>query len=337
MAKRHTIADILASQNVNPVPVYEPEEHDTEEKVSAQRETEEAQPEKVIIRSEPERVIVRSEPEKVIAHTGPEQEAPAQNVSAPGEEHIKEAVKTEIKVRKVERRMPESGEEKEEQGDLGYRTEYFKKAAAATAVAEDFADDMFEEEPEDGPEPEREENRGRTTWKSVVKELLFYAVLFVLLLFIVPTFILQRTVVSGHSMENTLQDEQQLLVEKVTKHFKEFERFDIVVFYPYGRDSDDYYVKRVIGLPGETVQIIGADIYINGEKLDESYGKDPITFSGIAVDPLTLGDDEYFLMGDNREVSFDSRYEQIGPIHKNMIEGKVLLRIWPFSEFGRVE
>ena len=141
---------------------------------------------------------------------------------------------------------------------------------------------------------------------------------------------------------------ESLLVEKVSYHFTDPKRFDIVIFYPYGNQLDpemidqdqgekEYFVKRVIGLPGETIQIIGPDIYIDGQKLEENYGKDPITYAGIAEEPLTLGEDEFFVMGDNREVSYDSRYREIGPIKREMIESKAVLRIWPLSEFGTID
>jgi signal peptidase I len=100
-----------------------------------------------------------------------------------------------------------------------------------------------------------------------------------------------------------------------------------------------YYIKRVIGLPGETVQIYEGKVYIDGEELKEDvYGiTDYIDEPGIAADPLTLGEDEYFCLGDNRPVSFDSRYEKVGPVHKDEIVGKVWIRIWPFSKFGKVD
>ena len=135
-------------------------------------------------------------------------------------------------------------------------------------------------------------------------------------------------------MMNTLIDKENLLVEKVSYHFKDPERFDVIVFYPYGRDNEEYYIKRVIGLPGETVQIIGSDIYINGEILEENFGKDPIDLAGTVEEPQTLGDDEFFVLGDNRKVSQDSRYEEVGFVKKKNIEGRAILRIFPFSKFG---
>ncbi|WP_455715637.1 signal peptidase I [Anaerosporobacter sp.] len=172
---------------------------------------------------------------------------------------------------------------------------------------------------------------------SIIKELLVYIIIFFIGLYIIPNYVLQRTVVDGDSMLNTLHNEESLLIDKISYVVGDPKRFDIVVFYPYGKDVEEYYVKRVIGLPGETVQIIGQDIYINGEILEENYGKDPIHYSGIAKDPITLAEDEYFLMGDNREISFDSRYEEIGPVHRDYIEGKAFVRIWPLNKFGFVD
>jgi len=170
--------------------------------------------------------------------------------------------------------------------------------------------------------------------KGILTEIIIYACLFVVCAFVVPNYVIQRAKVSGPSMENTLHNKENVLVDKISYRFKDPERFDVVVFYPYEDVECEHFVKRVIGLPGETIQIVGEDILINGEKLEENFGKDPITYQGIASEPITLGEDEYFLMGDNREVSYDSRYSDIGPIHKRMIDGKAILRIWPLNKFG---
>lgn len=172
---------------------------------------------------------------------------------------------------------------------------------------------------------------------SILAEILFYIVLIYVCAIIVPNYVIQRTIVDGPSMENSLHDGENVLVEKFLYKSKGLERFDIVVFYPYGRDHSDYYVKRVIGLPGETVQIIGSDIYINGVLLEENYGKTKITNPGLAKKPITLSGDEIFVLGDNREVSLDSRYEEVGPVPLDYIGGKVILRILPFNKFGTVD
>lgn len=173
--------------------------------------------------------------------------------------------------------------------------------------------------------------------KPLLKECGKYALILIFVLYLVPHFMIQRTLIDGSSMENTFQNGDQILVEKVTKYIMEYDRFDIIVFEPKYKAAEGQYIKRIIGLPGETVQIIDGQIYINGEVLTEQFGKDPIISAGIAEDPITLGAKEYFVLGDNREVSLDSRYEVVGMVSHSQIEGKVLLRIYPFSKFGTVE
>ena len=180
-------------------------------------------------------------------------------------------------------------------------------------------------------ELEKEKRRKR---KHLVIELGIYAIAILFAVFIVPRFILQRTIVMGSSMESTLQDGDNLWVEKISYHFEQLKRFDVIVFYPYGKDKSEYYIKRIIGLPGESVQIIGETIYINGVPLSENYGKDLITNAGIAAEQIVLSEDEYFVLGDNRTISKDSRDSQVGPVKEYNIAGRAFFRIWPFSKFG---
>ena len=153
---------------------------------------------------------------------------------------------------------------------------------------------------------------------------------------LVITFVGQRTEVEGASMENTLHNGDNLIVDKLSYRFHDPERFDIIVF-PFQFQDNTYYIKRIIGLPGETVQIMDdGSIYINGEKLEENYGMEVIKPEtiGRAAEPIELGDDEYFVMGDNRNNSSDSRTDMVGKIKRENIIGKAWLRIWPVSDFG---
>lgn len=153
---------------------------------------------------------------------------------------------------------------------------------------------------------------------------------------LVITFVGQRTEVEGASMENTLHNGDNLIVDKLSYRFHDPERFDIIVF-PFQFQDNTYYIKRIIGLPGETVQIMDdGSIYINGEKLEENYGMEVIKPEtiGRAAEPIELGDDEYFVMGDNRNNSSDSRTDMVGNIKRDNIIGKAWLRIWPVSDFG---
>lgn len=182
---------------------------------------------------------------------------------------------------------------------------------------------------------QEKESKEKNSKASFIKELLVYAVIIILCVTIVPRYVIQRTQVDGRSMMNTLHDEESLLVEKVTYHFKNPDRFDIITFYPQGRDHEEYYIKRVIGLPGETVQITGNTIYIDGEVLKESYGREPMESGGIAEEPIKLGEDEFFVLGDNRNESIDSRDgDDVGVVNRKNIDGHAILRIYPFSEFG---
>lgn len=199
-------------------------------------------------------------------------------------------------------------------------------------------EELEDEDPyEDGEAEELEEPDRKKKLRGILIEAVLYVAIIVLCVKVVPRYVIQRTIVDGESMMDTLKDRENLLVEKISYHFKNPERFDVIVFYPYGRDNDEYYIKRVIGLPGETVQIIGSQIYINGKVLEEDYGKDPIEFAGTVEEPQTLGEDEFFVLGDNRDVSQDSRFEEVGFVQKKNIEGKAILRIYPFSKFGTFE
>ena len=174
---------------------------------------------------------------------------------------------------------------------------------------------------------------------KVMKEMistLLYLLAVLCLTWLVINFVGQRTEVDGSSMETTLSDGDNLIVDKISYRFRDPARFDIIVF-PFQYEEDTYYIKRIIGLPGETVQIDQQGyIYINGEILTESYGKEIIRPENIgrAVEPVTLGEDEYFVMGDNRNNSSDSRTEIVGNIHRKDIIGRAWLRIWPFAKFG---
>lgn len=172
--------------------------------------------------------------------------------------------------------------------------------------------------------------------KNILKEILntsVYLLMVLLITYLIVNFVGQRTEVVGSSMENTLSDGDNLIVDKISYRFKDPERYDIIVF-PFQYEKDTYYIKRIIGLPGETVRIDDKGvIYINGEVLNEFYGKEVILDPGIAGKEVLLGSDEYFVMGDNRNNSTDSRFSSVGNIHKKNILGKAWVRIWPLHEF----
>ncbi len=171
------------------------------------------------------------------------------------------------------------------------------------------------------------------SWKREIISTAAYLLSVVLLTFLFVQFVGQRTHVNGDSMNVTLEDGDNLIVDKLSYRFTEPERYDIIVF-PYQYEEKTYYIKRIIGMPGETVQVIDGAVYIDGELLAETYGKETMEYAGIAVDPVTLGEDEYFVLGDNRNNSSDSRDPSVGNIQEDQIIGKAFLRIWPLNKFG---
>ena len=176
--------------------------------------------------------------------------------------------------------------------------------------------------------------------KKVLKEILSTSlyILFVLCaVYLVIHYVGQRTQVQGSSMEPKLSSEDNLIVDKISYRFHDPERFDIVVF-PFRYEENIFYIKRVIGLPGETIRIDEkGNILINGEILEENYGKEVIQSPGRAYEEIVLADDEYFLMGDNRNNSTDSRDPSVGNVRRDEIVGRAWLRIWPLDQVGFIE
>ena len=157
----------------------------------------------------------------------------------------------------------------------------------------------------------------------------------------VTTYVAHQTTVEGESMEPTLTDGDSVIIQRLSYYFTDPKRYDVVVFpvsYDDGTAKKTYYIKRVIGLPGETVQIIDGSVYINNEKLDDDvYGAAAINEAGIAENPLVLGENQYFVMGDNRNMSTDSRNSYVGLVNKNDIIGEAWLCTWPLNHFGGVK
>ena len=189
---------------------------------------------------------------------------------------------------------------------------------------------MSEQERNDHIEKEEKKSGALREILSMIGWILFIFCL----VFLVTTYVGQRTRVEGHSMEPALSDGDNLIVDKISYRFHDPERFDIIIF-PYQWEPNTYYIKRIIGLPGETIQIDDeGNIYIDGEVLQEHYGLERIKNPGSAREPITLGEDEYFVLGDNRNNSEDSRFTQVGVIHRDDIVGRAWLRIYPFDRIG---
>lgn len=146
---------------------------------------------------------------------------------------------------------------------------------------------------------------------------------------------IQTVHVNGPSMEGTLYHDDVVLLNKMIYHFQDVERYDIVAIKKM--DNSGYYdIKRVIGLPGETIQIVGGKLVIDGMVLEDVPFDDYIMTAGLASSPVTLSQNEYFVIGDNVNNSEDSRYTNFGNIMKSEIKGKVFYRIRPSDTKGKV-
>lgn len=189
-------------------------------------------------------------------------------------------------------------------------------------------------------EKKRVKNRKKEgSGKSIIKEILstsLYLLGVLVVTYLIIYYVGQRTEVEGSSMEPTLQNGDNLIVDKISYRFHDPERFDIIVF-PFQYEEETYYIKRIIGMPGESVRIDwDGNIYIDGELLTEGYGREIIQDPGRAEEEVLLGEDEYFVLGDNRNNSTDSRAELVGNIHRDDIIGRAWVRIYPFGKFGKL-
>lgn len=186
------------------------------------------------------------------------------------------------------------------------------------------------EESEDNEEEEIEEEEKKNFYKTQILPVLICIILAFVSAKLLSSYVVQITIVHGDSMESTVSNDDKLLVGKLNYRISNPKRFDVIVF---SKEKDQNLIKRIIGLPGEKVVIKDGVIYIDEEVLDEDYGLDPINKESEPVE-MKLGKDEYFVLGDNRSVSLDSRYGAIGAVKKDEIIGEVLMRIYPFNKMN---
>ena len=154
--------------------------------------------------------------------------------------------------------------------------------------------------------------------------------------FLMINFFFDNTSITGHSMNNTLKNDDVMLVNKVAFKYRDPKRYDVIIFKPNIGNVSDYYTKRIIGLPGETVQIVDGKVYIDGEVLKDDVIDEVIYNAGNAAKPIKLGYNEYFVLGDNRNNSDDSRFSNVGFVKYEDIIGMPWFVVYPFSSFGTV-
>lgn len=171
----------------------------------------------------------------------------------------------------------------------------------------------------------------------IIKEILIWMIEIGIVLgiaFVFVYYIGLRTSVVGQSMMPALKNRQEILINRFIYLVTDPKPNDIVVFLPNGNEKSHYYVKRVIGVPGDTVQIIDGAVYVNGKPFEEKTEMAAILDAELAEDEILLEEDEYFVLGDNRNNSEDSRYANIGNIKKEHIIGKAWFIVHPHKDFG---
>jgi len=182
-------------------------------------------------------------------------------------------------------------------------------------------------------------NSKRPKYKKFFKSLLLWIVeiaLVILAAYLIIEYAMEKTTMMGVSMNTTLNDGDKIIINKLAYFRGDPERYDVIVFSQSKSGHGYYNMKRVIGLPGETVEIVNGAVYINGVKLDEVISVEPMRVAGLADEAITLDENEFFVLGDNRNYSEDSRFANIGIIVKEDIIGKAWLRLEPFSIIDKI-
>ena len=173
-----------------------------------------------------------------------------------------------------------------------------------------------------GQEPQSRTERTKRDRKKKILSWVYCIVIAVVVAVLLRLFVLEFYLVKGPSMEPTLVEDNRVFVEKVSKYFTLPNRNDIVIVHPEG--IEESFIKRVIGLPGETLEIIDGYLYIDGQRYEEDVYQQPMSYD---MDPVTVPEDHIFVMGDNRDVSLDSRDPSVGCIPRDKIIGVVKFKI----------
>lgn len=177
-----------------------------------------------------------------------------------------------------------------------------------------------------------EQKSKRKNWKRELREWILSLTFAIIVAFLFQNYVYAQSEVRNISMQNTLVAGQRLIEDKWSYRFKHPKRGDIVIIS--GPESKVRLVKRIVGLPGDQIDIREGKVYLNEELINEPYVKGQTLSGGIAF-PYKVEQGQLFVMGDNREHSQDSRV--LGPIAMSSIEGKVVYRIWPIAKFGTIE
>ncbi len=179
--------------------------------------------------------------------------------------------------------------------------------------------------------------------KPVIRKILIEVFLWsveiaavIFLAYCIVFYALEKTNMVGNSMQTTLNDGESIIINKFSYRFSDPKRFDVIVFKQNGNEHNFYNIKRIIGLPGETIQIKDGQIYINDQVLTDMQNIEKMKNYGLAEEPVKLEENEYFVLGDNRNNSEDSRFASVGTIRRNEIIGKAFIRLKPFNFISKI-
>ncbi|MCR5521473.1 MAG: signal peptidase I [Lachnospiraceae bacterium] len=184
---------------------------------------------------------------------------------------------------------------------------------------------------------DRQEKKSRR-YKFIIK-LILWVICICIAIFLGWLFTvvaLEKTNMVGSSMKPTLSDDDIIIVNRMSYLFSDPERFDVIVFNRSGKEHSYYACRRIYGLPGEKVQVLDGKLYINGVEIEETINVEPMITSGLYEEEVTLDDDEYFVLGDNRNDCEDSRYFNFGNVSREEIIGEAMVRLSPFGIISKL-
>ena len=163
----------------------------------------------------------------------------------------------------------------------------------------------------------------------------FLFLIVLITVYLLVNYVFRRTVVHNVSMQDTLYDGDNIIMDELSYNISDPKRFDVICFKSY--KEKELLIKRVIGLPGETIQIKDGVIFINDKEIKDKAGLGEIEEAGLAKESVTLSKDEYFVIGDNRKESIDSRSSEVGNVRRKDILGKASLIFWPLDRIGIIK
>lgn len=163
----------------------------------------------------------------------------------------------------------------------------------------------------------------------------FMFLIVLIIVYLLVNYVFRRTVVHNVSMQDTLYDGDNIIMDELSYNVSDPKRFDVICFKSY--KEKELLIKRVIGLPGETIQIKNGVIFVNDKEIKDRTGLSEIEDAGLAKEPVTLSKDEYFVIGDNRKESIDSRSSEVGNVRRKDILGKASLIFWPLNRIGIIK